>query len=143
MCVYIIYIHVYVYVYTYIYSSLPYHFFLVVRYRNPPLYVTENGWSTRGDETLASGVADGSRVLFLANYTSELRRAIYEVNIVCVCSVWVPCVALPSGGGSSVGSSPLCGSPVGGVPLLSCPRTLCGIYSRDVSRSCTRSRSNK
>ena len=34
---------------------------------------------------------------------------------VSVCSVWVPCVALPSGGGSSAGSSPLCGSPVGGV----------------------------
>jgi len=32
-----------------------------------------------------------------------------------VCSAWVPCVALPSGGGSSAGSSPLCGSPVGGV----------------------------
>ena len=31
---------------------------------------------------------------------------------VCVCSVWVPCVALPSGGGSSVGPSLLCGSPV-------------------------------
>jgi len=31
---------------------------------------------------------------------------------VCVCSVWVPCVALPSGGGSSVGPSSLCGSPV-------------------------------
>ena len=43
---------------------------------------------------------------------------------VCVCSVWVPWVALPSGGGSSVGSSPLCGSPVGGVPLLSCPRSM-------------------
>ena len=28
---------------------------------------------------------------------------------VCVCSVWVLCVALSSGGGSSAGSSPLCG----------------------------------
>jgi len=46
------------------------------------------------------------------------------VSFVCVCSVWVPCVALPSGGGSSLGSSPLCGSPVGGVPLLSCPRSM-------------------
>ena len=32
-----------------------------------------------------------------------------------VCSVWVPCVALPCGGGSSAGSSPLYGSPVGGI----------------------------
>jgi len=35
--------------------------------------------------------------------------------VVCVCSVWVPCVVLPSGGGSSAGSSPLCRSPMGGV----------------------------
>ena len=34
------------------------------------------------------------------------------LRIVCVCSVWAPCVALPSDGGSSAGSSPLCGSPV-------------------------------
>jgi len=47
-----------------------------------------------------------------------------EVIYVSVCSVWVPCVALPSGGGSSVGSFPLCGSPVGGVPLLACPRSM-------------------
>jgi len=78
-----------------------------------------------------------------------------------VCSVWVPCVALPSGGGSSVGPSPLCGSPVGvpcvvplcGSPLCGSPEWVpcgglssrrvasCGIYSRDVSRSFTRSRS--
>ena len=51
--------------------------------------------------------------------------------LVCVCSVWVSCVALPYGGGSSAGSSPLCvGSlwvgpspavfpfPVESVPLL-------------------------
>jgi len=41
---------------------------------------------------------------------------------VCVCSVWVPCVALPSGGGSSVGPSPLCGSPV----RVPCAGPLCG-----------------
>jgi len=44
---------------------------------------------------------------------------------VCVCSMWmwVPCVALPSGGGSPAGSSPLCGgSPVDGGSLLSCSR---------------------
>jgi len=81
-----------------------------------------------------------------------------------VCSVWVPCVALPSGGGSSVGPSPLCGSPVWvpcagplcvgplcGSPLCGSPVWVpcvgpssccvsCGIYSRDVSRSFTRSR---
>ena len=41
---------------------------------------------------------------------------------VCVCSVWVPCVALPPGGGSSVGPSPLCGSPV----WVPCAGPLCG-----------------
>ena len=40
---------------------------------------------------------------------------------VCV-SVWVPCVALPNGGGSSVGPSPLCGSPV----WVPCAGPLCG-----------------
>jgi len=46
---------------------------------------------------------------------------------VCVCSVWVPCVALPSGGGSSVGPSPLCGSSVW-VPCAGplCVGPLCG-----------------
>jgi len=128
--------------------------------------------------------------------------AVLVVCCVCVCSVRVPCVALPSGGGSSVGPSLLCGSPVWppppvvgplwGPPLcvgplcgspvwvlcvgplcvgplcvplcgspvwvpcvgplcgssvwVPCvgplPRCVpCGIYSRDVSRSFTRSRS--
>jgi len=89
------------------------------------------------------------------------------VSVVCVCSVWVPCVALPSGGGSSVGPSALCGSPVWvpcagplcgspvWVPCVGplCVGPLCGspvwvprraasccIYSRDASRSFTRSR---
>ena len=72
-----------------------------------------------------------------------------------MCSVWVPCVAIPSSGGSSVGPSPLCGSPVWvpcAGPLCGSPVWVpcvdpsshcvpCGIYSRDVSRSFTRSRS--
>ena len=59
------------------------------------------------------------------------------VCVVCVCSVWVRCVSLPSGGGSSVGPSPLCGSPVwvpcaGGSPMwvpsvwVPCVGPLCG-----------------
>ena len=89
--------------------------------------------------------------------------ALYYNIFVCVCSVWVPCVALPSGGGSSVGPSPLCWSPCVGplcgspvrVPCVGplCVGPLCGspvwvprcaasccIYSRDASRSFTRSR---
>jgi len=109
---------------------------------------------------------------------SEHTLVFVVVLFVCVCPVWVPCVALPSGGGSSVGPSPLCwspvwvpcagplcGSPVGplcvsplcGSPLCESPVRVpcegplsvgpssrcvpCGIYSRDVSRLFTRSRS--
>jgi len=57
-----------------------------------------------------------------------------------VCSVWVPCVALPSGGGSSAGSPPLCGSPVGGVlspVVFLCPMAY---ILRLASPSCSRSR---
>ena len=46
------------------------------------------------------------------------------MHTVCVCSVWVPCVALPCGGGSSVGPSPLCGSPV----WVPCAGLLCGSH---------------
>jgi len=51
----------------------------------------------------------------------------FWVWAVCVCPVWVPCVALLSGGGSSVGPSPLCGSPVW-VPCVGplCVGPLCG-----------------
>ena len=51
------------------------------RYDNPPLYVTENGWSTPGDEDVATAVHDPGRLYFYANYTSEMRRAIYEDGV--------------------------------------------------------------
>ena len=51
------------------------------RYANPPLFVTENGWSTPGDEAGATAVYDPGRVYFYANYTSEMRRAIYEDGV--------------------------------------------------------------
>jgi len=68
----------------------------------------------------------------VAGVCCERRRSAQHVNGVCVCPVWVPCVALPSGGGSSVGPSPLCGShvwvpcvgPLCGSPLCGSP--LCG-----------------
>ena len=53
--------------------------------------------------------------------THSVQRLL-TVGRVCVCSVWVPYVALPSGGGSSVGPSPLCGSPV----WVPCAGPLCG-----------------
>jgi len=104
--------------------------------------------------------ADTAGWLLISESIFNIDRLIY----VCVCSVCVPCVALPSGGRSSVGPSPLCGSPVWvpcvgplcGSPVwvpsvwVPCVGPLCGslvalrpcgIYSRDVSRSFTRSRS--
>jgi len=50
------------------------------------------------------------------------RQHYQLLKTVCVCSVWVPCVALPSGGGSFVGPSPLCWSPV----WVPCAGPLCG-----------------
>uniref|UniRef100_A0A7S4B6U9 beta-glucosidase n=1 Tax=Chrysotila carterae TaxID=13221 RepID=A0A7S4B6U9_CHRCT len=51
------------------------------RYSSPVIYVTENGWSTRGDESREVGVVDPGRVLFYANYTSEMQRAINEDGV--------------------------------------------------------------
>ena len=43
------------------------------RYHHPTIYVTENGWSTPGDEHWSKGVQDDGRVLFYHNYTSEMQ----------------------------------------------------------------------
>lgn len=51
------------------------------RYGSPAIYIMENGWSTPGGESWKEGVSDDSRVLFYANYTSEVQRAIYEDGI--------------------------------------------------------------
>jgi beta-glucosidase/6-phospho-beta-glucosidase/beta-galactosidase len=51
------------------------------RYGRPPIYVTENGWSTPGGESAAQGVLDDGRVLFYHNYTGEVQRAIYEDGV--------------------------------------------------------------
>ena len=46
-----------------------------------PIYVTENGWSTPGDEPWREGVVDDGRVLYYANYTGEVQRAINEDGV--------------------------------------------------------------
>ena len=51
------------------------------RYAHPPIYVTENGWSTPGAEAWTAGVKDDSRVLFYHNYTSEMQRALNEDGV--------------------------------------------------------------
>jgi len=110
------------------------------------------------------GAFKTSEALALSHQIVAAVGYLHQVRRVCVCSVWVPCVALPSGGGSSVGPSSLCGSPVWipyvdplcGSPVwvpsvwVPCVGPLCGslvpgvtlrgIYSRDASRSCSRSR---
>jgi len=55
-------------------------------------------------------------------YIGRSTRRRRTLSLSCVCSVWVPCVALPSGGWSSVGPSPLCGSPM----WVPCAGPLCG-----------------
>jgi hypothetical protein len=52
-----------------------------VRYDHPPIYVTENGWSTPGGESWQDGVRDDGRVLFYRNYTAEMQRAINEDGV--------------------------------------------------------------
>jgi beta-glucosidase len=51
------------------------------RYHHVPIYVTENGWSTKGGESWAEGVVDDGRVLYYANYTGEVQRAIAEDGV--------------------------------------------------------------
>jgi len=63
-----------------------------------------------------------------------------KAKSVCACSMWVPCVALPSGGGSSAMSSPLSGSAAGGVLSSRVPVSRASV-PRLASRSCSRSRS--
>jgi len=47
------------------------------RYNNPPLYVTESGWSMAAHGT-EDAVSDHQRVMYYANYTEELWKAIHE-----------------------------------------------------------------
>jgi len=50
------------------------------RYNNPPLMVTEGGWSLKGN-TADQAMHDRERVVYYANYTSEMRKVIYEDGI--------------------------------------------------------------
>lgn len=45
------------------------------RYDNPPTFVTEAGWSLAANST-ANGVPDPHRILYFANYTAEMQRAV-------------------------------------------------------------------
>ena len=50
--------------------------------RSPSYLRDENGWSTPGEETWQQGIVDDGRVLYYANYTGEVQRAINEdVNV--------------------------------------------------------------
>jgi len=47
------------------------------RYNNPPVVVTESGWSSQ-NSNVEEAVRDRQRVEYYANYTSEMQRAIYQ-----------------------------------------------------------------
>jgi len=50
------------------------------RYDNPPLFVTEGGWSLPAD-TAEEAVADQGRVMYYANYSAEMLKAIREDGV--------------------------------------------------------------
>lgn len=50
------------------------------RYDNPPLLVTEGGWSLKA-ETAHEAVHDQARVVYYANYTSEMYKAIFKDGV--------------------------------------------------------------
>jgi beta-glucosidase/6-phospho-beta-glucosidase/beta-galactosidase len=50
------------------------------RYKDVPVIVTEGGWSIAA-ESAADGASDFDRVAYYANYTSQLRAAIYEDGV--------------------------------------------------------------
>mmetsp|Transcript_72784 Transcript_72784/g.217278 ORF Transcript_72784/g.217278 Transcript_72784/m.217278 type:complete len:713 (+) Transcript_72784:50-2188(+) len=50
------------------------------RYHNPSIYVTEGGWSLAAD-TADQGAADQQRIMYYANYTSEIRKAVLEDGV--------------------------------------------------------------
>eukprot|EP00438_Fugacium_kawagutii_P017399 Skav229238 [mRNA] locus=scaffold2154:86123:89794:+ [translate_table: standard] len=50
------------------------------RYNSPAIYVTENGWSIAAS-TAEQAANDTERVLYYANYTSEVRHAIEEDGV--------------------------------------------------------------
>lgn len=50
------------------------------RHGNPPLWVTESGWSVESN-TVEEGVHDRQRTEYYANYTSEMQKAIAEDGV--------------------------------------------------------------
>jgi len=129
-------IYLSMYVHAYIY--LPYLSISLYQYLS--LFVCQ---SFHSDSSLSVKVAGRSRPSII-----EVRISVYfgltpslgradashacrpevhgDTKRVCVSSVWVPCVAIPSGGGSSVGP-PLCVGPLCGSPVwVPCAGPLCG-----------------
>jgi len=51
------------------------------RYGRPPIYLMEGGWSLPKASSADEEVADNERVLYYANYTSELRKAVVEDKV--------------------------------------------------------------
>lgn len=51
------------------------------RYGNPPIIMTEGGWSAPADVSASEASKDRMRTLYYANYTSELRKAIFDDGV--------------------------------------------------------------
>ena len=51
------------------------------RYDSPPILITENGWSTHGSMSMKEEINDTQRVLFYANTTSEVLKAINQDGV--------------------------------------------------------------
>ncbi|KAL0794391.1 hypothetical protein Bca101_065768 [Brassica carinata] len=51
------------------------------KYRNPLIYITENGFSTPGDETREEAIADSKRIDYLCSHLCFLRKVIREKRV--------------------------------------------------------------
>ncbi|CAN7058451.1 unnamed protein product [Brassica oleracea var. botrytis] len=51
------------------------------KYRNPLIYITENGFSTSGDQTRQEAVADSKRIDYLCSHLCFLRKVIMEKRV--------------------------------------------------------------
>ncbi|KAF2536641.1 hypothetical protein F2Q68_00019175 [Brassica cretica] len=51
------------------------------KYNNPLIYITENGFSTPGEETRCKAVADSKRIDYLCSHLCFLRKVIKEKGV--------------------------------------------------------------
>jgi beta-glucosidase/6-phospho-beta-glucosidase/beta-galactosidase len=52
--------------------------FITKRYGRPPVYITENGWSTKGKQTAATGTDDWDRIDYYSGHIAQVLHAITD-----------------------------------------------------------------